>query len=212
VDGSARTARYWACRDEEYPAVAERLVGEVDPPRAGDNATATLRRHGWCRVLDDGQVVHGDTDLSDAQRQTLVALARAHPSMSVREMTASFTGGGSDTYWETGAAPGAAAHAILPPSLFPPASGGWISPEGRVWRCPDSFHEETAGRIAREHGLSGGDPGTMLEHRGWIHVMDNGYVLRTIERLTQLQPDALFDLAQTYPSMRRYLMHALLPH
>jgi hypothetical protein len=27
---------------------------------------------------------------------------------------------------------------------------------GRVWRCPDSFHEETAARIAREHGMSEG--------------------------------------------------------
>jgi hypothetical protein len=160
-------------------------------------------------VLDDGQVVRGDTDLTDAQRQALVALARAHPSMSVREMKASFTGGDGDTYWETGAAPGAATHAVLPPSLFPSASGGWISPEGRVWRCPDSFHEETAARIARELGVSEGDPGTMLEQRGWVHVMDNGYVLRTVERLTQLQLDALFDLAQTYPSMQRYLMHAL---
>jgi hypothetical protein len=123
--------------------------------------------------------------------------------MSVREMKASCTGGDGETYWETGAAPGVATHAMLPPSLFPPASGGWISPEGRVWRCPVSFHKETAARIARERGMGGGDPKTMLEQRGWGHVMDNGYVLRTVDRLTQLQLDTLFDLAQTYPSMRR---------
>ncbi len=142
---------YWACGDERYPAVAERLAREVAHSRAGEDPTTTLRRHGWCRVLDDGQVVRGDTDLTDAQRQTLVALARAHPSMSLREMKASFTGGDSDTSWETGAVPGAATHAMLPPSLFPSASGGCISPEGRVWRGPGSVHEGTARRTPPEH-------------------------------------------------------------
>jgi hypothetical protein len=60
---------YWACGDAQHPAIAERLVRRVAHSRAGDNPTTTLRRDGWCRVLDDGQVVRGDTDLTDAQRQ-----------------------------------------------------------------------------------------------------------------------------------------------
>jgi hypothetical protein len=54
-----------------------------------------------------------------------------------------------------------------------------------------------------------GDAMTHLEDLGWMHVFDNGGVMGT-SPLTQAQMDTLFDLACAHPTMRRWLMIALL--
>jgi hypothetical protein len=97
--------------------------------------------------------------------------------------------------------------------LPPPASGGWIAPDGRMWRCRDLQHEKLAASIARELGIHGsGDPGTQLERLGFIHVLDFGEVMGAAGGMTQAQLDVLFDLARSYPSMRNALMRALELH
>jgi hypothetical protein len=99
------------------------------------------------------------------------------------------------------------------PGAEPPASGGWVAPDGRMWRCPDFQHEELAAAIVRQLGIrGGGDPGTQLERRGFVHVLDFGGVLSAGEGMTQAQLDVLFDLARTYPSMRDTLMKELELH
>jgi sugar lactone lactonase YvrE len=92
------------------------------------------------------------------------------------------------------------------------AHGGWISPEGRFWPCRDLFHSLLASRIVRELQL----PNTfsnmcLLEDSGWVHVMDDGTVHRSLlhGELTQAQLDALFDIASAHPSMRSNLMLAI---
>jgi hypothetical protein len=94
-----------------------------------------------------------------------------------------------------------------------PPSGGWIAPDGRMWRCPDFQHERLAAAIVRQLGIQeGGDPGTLLERRGFIHVLDFGGVLGAGDGMTQAQLDVLFDLACTQPSMRETLMKELELH
>jgi hypothetical protein len=94
-----------------------------------------------------------------------------------------------------------------------PDSGGWIAPDGRLWRCPDFQHETLAATIVRQLGIQGGgDPGTVLERRGFIHVLDFGGVLGAGDGMTQAQLDVLFDLARTHPSMRETLMKELELH
>lgn len=68
--------RFRGCRDEDCFATAEDIVREEVRGGAGGSPAETLRREGWCRVLDEGDVVPGDADLTDAQRSALVALAR----------------------------------------------------------------------------------------------------------------------------------------
>ena len=92
--------------------------------------------------------------------------------------------------------------------------GGWISPEGRYWPCPDLLHHQIAERIVRRLSL----PSTsrygaqfILERAGWLHVMDDGRVLsyEDDDVYTQAQLDALFDLGTTRPAMRYEIMAAL---
>ena len=93
--------------------------------------------------------------------------------------------------------------------------GGWLSPEGRYFRCPDFQHLAIAERIAAQLRIpvGAGGAGATLECRGWLHVNDNGHVIDEDEVLditpTQAQLDALFDLAQQHPSMRDELLAAL---
>jgi hypothetical protein len=82
-----------------------------------------------------------------------------------------------------------------------------------MWRCPDFQHEGLAAAIVRQLGIQeGGDPGTLLERRGFIHVLDFGGVLGAGDGMTQAQLDVLFDLACTQPSMRETLMKELELH
>jgi hypothetical protein len=96
--------------------------------------------------------------------------------------------------------------------------GGWLSPEGRYFRCPDFQHLAIADRIAAQlHIPAGaGGAGAALERRGWLHINDNGHVIDDDEVLdvtpTQAQLDALFDLAEQHPSMRDELLAAMSRH
>jgi hypothetical protein len=68
--------RYRACHDEDGAAAAEDIVREELGGGAAGSPAEILCREGWCRVLDEGDVVPGDAPLTDAQRSALVALAR----------------------------------------------------------------------------------------------------------------------------------------
>jgi hypothetical protein len=68
--------RLRACHDEDCAATAEDILREEIRGGPGESPAETLRREGWCRVLDEGDVVPGDAALTDAQRSALVALAR----------------------------------------------------------------------------------------------------------------------------------------
>jgi hypothetical protein len=97
-----------------------------------------------------------------------------------------------------------------------PATGGWLSPEGRYWPCPDCEHQQAADAIVRNVGLpTDRDAEKVLEEAGWVHVSDNGMVHSFLGAtvlfpdFTQAQLNAMFDLARTYPSMRRELLDEL---
>jgi hypothetical protein len=93
--------------------------------------------------------------------------------------------------------------------------GGWLSPEGRYFPCPDFQHLAIADRIAAQLRIrvGAGGAGAALERRGWLHINDNGHVIDDDDVLdvnpTQAQLDALFDLAELHPSMRDELLAAL---
>jgi hypothetical protein len=60
---------------------------------------------------------------------------------------------------------------------LPSATGGWLSPEGRYWPCPDCEHQKAAEAIVRDAGLpTGRDAEKVLEEAGWVHISDNGMV------------------------------------
>lgn len=97
-----------------------------------------------------------------------------------------------------------------------PATGGWLSPEGRYWPCPDCEHQRAAEAIVRDVGLpTDRDAEKVLEEAGWVHISDNGMVHSFLGAtilfpdFTQAQLTAMFDLAQTHPSMRRELLDEL---
>jgi|HubBroStandDraft_6_1064221.scaffolds.fasta_scaffold47836_1 hypothetical protein len=202
---------YWPCADDEHALVARRIAHEVlglDAGVALQAAIERLRQHGWCRVLDRGWVVPGEAGLTDAQHDMLVDVARRHPSMGLREMDCLV----AEDHWATGVTPDGQ-HSVLSGDLLPPASGGWIAPDGRMWRCRDLRHERLAVVIVKQLGIQGsGDPGTQLERLGFIHVLDDGGVMGAGNGMTQAQLDVLFDLARTYPSMREMLMKELELH
>lgn len=93
--------------------------------------------------------------------------------------------------------------------------GGWLSPEGRYFPCPDFQHLAIADRIAAQLRIrvGAGGAGAALERRGWLHINDNGHLIDGDDVLdvnpTQAQLDALFDLAELHPSMRDELLAAL---
>ena len=98
----------------------------------------------------------------------------------------------------------------------PSATGGWPSPDGRYWPCPDCEHQEAAEAIVRRMGLpTDRDAEKVLEEAGWVHVSDNGMVQSFLNvtvlfpEYTQAQLDMLFDLALAHPSMRKELMEEL---
>jgi hypothetical protein len=201
----------WPCADNEHALAARQIVQEMLSADVGGSLQAAierLRQDGWCRVLDRGWVVPGEGWLTDAQRDTLVDMARRHPSMGLREMDHLV----AQEHWTTGVTP-EGQHALLSGDLLPPASGGWIAPDGRMWRCRDLRHERIAAVIVEQLEIQrSGDPGTQLERLGFIHVVDFGGVLGAGNGMTQAQLDVLFDLASTYPSMREMLMKELELH
>jgi hypothetical protein len=90
--------------------------------------------------------------------------------------------------------------------------GGWVSPDGLVWHCPDTEHVRTADRIIAELRIPPDEIGGAqwaLERLGWLHITDLGKVLSLGQPFTQPQLDYLFDLAQAHPLMRESLMAAL---
>jgi hypothetical protein len=92
--------------------------------------------------------------------------------------------------------------------------GGWISPEGRYWPCPDLLHTRIAERIVRRLSLpptSRYGAQLTLERAGWLHVMDDGRVLsyEDDDVYTKPQLDALFDLSSTRSAMRGEIMATL---
>ncbi|MDB5067164.1 MAG: hypothetical protein JWM18_3598 [Chloroflexi bacterium] len=95
------------------------------------------------------------------------------------------------------------------PDVVASAIGGWLAPDGRIWRCADRHHEDTAESLVRHLGLRiDRDAGDVLVDAGWLRISDNGLVLGA-RYLTQAQLDVLFDLARTHRSMRRRLMDEL---
>jgi hypothetical protein len=97
-----------------------------------------------------------------------------------------------------------------------PATGGWLSPEGRYWPCPDCEHQQAADAIVRNVGLpTDRDAEKVLEEAGWVHVSDNGMVHSFLGAtvlfpdFTQAQLDVMFDLACAHPSMRKELLEEL---
>jgi hypothetical protein len=97
-----------------------------------------------------------------------------------------------------------------------PATGGWLSPEGRYWPCPDYEHQKAAEAIVRDVGLQPDrDAEKVLEEAGWVHISANGMVHSFLGAtvlfpdFTQAQLDAMFDLACIYPSMREELLDEL---
>jgi hypothetical protein len=97
---------------------------------------------------------------------------------------------------------------VEPPPDVP--CGGWLAPDGRLWRCSEIVHRLIARRIARQLCLpaSQDDPGPYLEAHGWRLVLPNGHA-GSRDGLSQAQRDTLFDLAVQYPTMRPGLMAAL---
>jgi hypothetical protein len=99
---------------------------------------------------------------------------------------------------------------------LPSPSGGWLSPEGRYWPCPDCEHQTAAEAIVRDAGLpTGRDAEKVLEEAGWVHISDNGMVQSFLGAsvlfpdFTQAQLDTMFDLARAHPSMRGELLDEL---
>ena len=97
--------------------------------------------------------------------------------------------------------------------------GGWISPEGKFYRCPDWCHLELARRLVLDLGwvvkrtrrrLSMAE--VRLDRAGWLRVWDNGNTFTDragLLRRTQVQIDVMWDLAQRHASMKDQLMDAL---
>jgi hypothetical protein len=97
-------------------------------------------------------------------------------------------------------------------------AGGWLSPDGRLWPCPDLCHNEEAERIVNILGLVPGRFGAEyhLERTGWMHVYDDGRVMGVDEdeppAFTQAQLDRLFDLVRSHPLMAPNVMTVLRQH
>jgi len=97
--------------------------------------------------------------------------------------------------------------------------GGWLSPEGKFYRCSDACHLELARRLALDFGWVTNRTRRQFdraewrfEETGWARIWDDGRVLKPqfeLQRLTQSQLDVIFDLAQRHPSMHENLMRAL---
>jgi hypothetical protein len=73
--------------------------------------------------------------------------------------------------------------------------GGWISPDGRFYACPESGHIRLARRL-RETGGGPADPWLMRD--GWVMVKAHGEVV-SLPSMTQPQWDTLGDMLVAAP-------------
>lgn len=94
--------------------------------------------------------------------------------------------------------------------------GGWLSPDGTFWPCPEYAHLGVAAYIAAVLGHRWDEndaenaPGPWLERTGWVHFDANGLPGRIDDpEYTQAQLDTMFDLAMRHEQMRSRLMREL---
>lgn len=94
--------------------------------------------------------------------------------------------------------------------------GGWLSPDGTFWPCPEYAHLRLAAHIAVSLGHRWDEnpvenaPGPWLERIGWVHFDASGLPCRIDDPdYTQAQLDTMFDLAMSHEQMRRRLMREL---
>jgi hypothetical protein len=97
---------------------------------------------------------------------------------------------------------------VEPPSDIP--CGGWLAPDGRLWRCSEIVHRLTARRIVQQLHLTAplDDPEPWLRAHGWRLLQPNGHA-GSRDGLSRAQRNTLFDLAQRFPSMRDSLLDLL---
>ena len=94
--------------------------------------------------------------------------------------------------------------------------GGWLSPDGVFWPCPEYAHLRLAAHIVARLGHHWDEddvqnaPGPWLERTGWVHFDAEGLPGRIDEPdYTQAQLDTMFDLAMRHEQMRRRLIREL---
>jgi hypothetical protein len=94
-----------------------------------------------------------------------------------------------------------------PPGDVP--CGGWLAPDGRLWRCSEITHRLNAKRIIRQLHLPVGheDPERWLQAHGWLLIFESGS--GADPGMTQAQRDTLFDLAMQFPTMQPAIMAEL---
>jgi hypothetical protein len=95
--------------------------------------------------------------------------------------------------------------------------GGWLSPRGEFYRCPDWAHLELARRLVCDFGwvkqrtrrrLARAEE--RLDKAGWVRIWDDGRLFMLAYdyvSLTQAQLDVIWTLAERHASMRNKLMH-----
>jgi hypothetical protein len=83
--------------------------------------------------------------------------------------------------------------------------GGWLSPDGIFWPCPEYTHLRLAAHIAARLGHDWDEddpesaPGPWLERTGWVHFDAQGLSGRIDEpEYTQAQLDTMLDLAMRH--------------
>jgi hypothetical protein len=89
--------------------------------------------------------------------------------------------------------------------------GGWLSPAGAWWPCPDWMHLDLAQRLVEELRLPVGeqDPADYLHGTGWLRCWDNGTTWPPDCPMTQTQRDRLWDLARAHEQMREHILVAI---
>jgi hypothetical protein len=94
--------------------------------------------------------------------------------------------------------------------------GGWLSPDGIFWPCPEYAHLRLAAHIVDRLGHHWDEddvqnaPGPWLERTGWVHFDAEGLPGRIdAPDYTQAQLDTMFDLAMRHKPMRRRLLREL---
>lgn len=97
---------------------------------------------------------------------------------------------------------------VEPPPDVP--CGGWLAPDGHLWRCSEITHRIVANRVVEHLSLpvEQGDPQDWLTRHGWLLVYESG-MAGPGSSTTQAQRDTLLDLAIRFPTMREGIMLAL---
>jgi len=95
--------------------------------------------------------------------------------------------------------------------------GGWLSPDGQFYRCPDWAHLELARRLVWDFGwvtrrtrrrLARAEE--RLDKAGWTRIWDDGRIFmlaHDYSSLTQAQLDIIWTLAERHGAMRDKLLH-----